>query len=100
MSGVQTAYLIAEVVAIPLTGFTRLLSMCWLFVVRLVFTLASVDAPRATISHAIVAVSQGFSGARFHPPSLSAVFPPVSSHASVWRPRSLAYWRCLRRPSD
>jgi DHA2 family multidrug resistance protein len=31
MSWVQTAYLIAEVVAIPLTGFlTRLLSMCWL----------------------------------------------------------------------
>ena len=32
MSWVQTAYLIAEVVVIPLTGFlTRLLSICWLF---------------------------------------------------------------------
>src|SRR5271154_1232922 len=44
MSWVQTAYLIAEVVAIPLTGFlTRLFSMCWLFVLSVsVFTLASV----------------------------------------------------------
>src|SRR5271155_4980233 len=36
MSWVQTAYLIAEVIAIPLTGFlTRLLSMCWLFVLAI-----------------------------------------------------------------
>src|ERR1039458_10024518 len=43
MSWIQTAYLIAEVVAIPLTGFlTRLLSMRWLFVLAItVFTLAS-----------------------------------------------------------
>jgi DHA2 family multidrug resistance protein len=41
MSWVQTAYLIAEVIAIPLTGFlTRFLSMRWLFVLALaVFTL-------------------------------------------------------------
>src|ERR1700678_2881876 len=33
MSWIQTAYLIAEVIAIPLTGFlTRLLTMRWLFV--------------------------------------------------------------------
>ena len=32
MSWVQTAYLIAEIVAIPLTGFlTRLIGMRWLF---------------------------------------------------------------------
>src|SRR6202020_1259495 len=43
MSWVQTAYLIAEVIAIPLTGFlTRILSMRWLFVLSIaVFTLAS-----------------------------------------------------------
>src|SRR5471030_373365 len=43
MSWVQTAYLVAEVVAIPLTGFlTRALSMRWLFVLAIaVFTLAS-----------------------------------------------------------
>src|SRR5271166_5700405 len=45
MSWVQTAYLIAEVIAIPLTSFlTRLLSMCGLFVLSIsVFTLASVE---------------------------------------------------------
>src|SRR3984893_3859531 len=43
MSWVQTAYLIAEVIAIPLTGLlTRMLSMRWLFVMAIaVFTLAS-----------------------------------------------------------
>src|SRR5476649_581131 len=43
MSWVQTAYLIAEVIAIPLTGFlTRMLTMRWLFVAAIsVFTLAS-----------------------------------------------------------
>src|ERR1700691_3110075 len=44
MSWVQTAYLIAEVIAIPLTGFlTRTLSMRWLFVLAIgIFTVASV----------------------------------------------------------
>ncbi len=44
MSWIQTAYLIAEVIAIPLTGvLTRILSMRWLFVIALsVFTLASI----------------------------------------------------------
>ena len=43
MSWVQTAYLIAEVIAIPLTGFlTRGSAMRWLFVIGVsVFTLAS-----------------------------------------------------------
>jgi DHA2 family multidrug resistance protein len=40
MSWIQTSYLIAEIIAIPLTGFlTRLLTMRWLFVVAVsVFT--------------------------------------------------------------
>ena len=44
MSWVQTAYLIAEVIAIPLTGILmRVLSMRWLFVASVaVFTLASI----------------------------------------------------------
>ena len=52
MSWVQTAYLIAEVVAIPLTGLlTRLLSMCWLFVLSIfIFTLASVGCAASGIS--------------------------------------------------
>src|SRR5450631_1892961 len=46
MSWVQTAYLVAEVIAIPLTGFlTRVLSMRWLFVAAIVlFTLASLGS--------------------------------------------------------
>ena len=44
MSWIQTAYLIAEIISIPLTGFlTRALTMRWLFVVAVsVFTLASI----------------------------------------------------------
>ena len=44
MSWIQTAYLIAEVIAIPLTGlFTRVLSLRWLFVTAVsLFTLASI----------------------------------------------------------
>ena len=44
MSWIQTAYLIAEVISIPLTGFlTRALTMRWLFVGAVsVFTLASI----------------------------------------------------------
>src|SRR3954468_9635554 len=44
MSWIQTAYLIAEVIAIPLTGLlTRVLTLRWLFVIAVsVFTIASV----------------------------------------------------------
>src|ERR1700676_5154504 len=44
MSWIQTAYLIAEVIAIPLTGFlTRLLTMRWLFVISIsIFTCAAI----------------------------------------------------------
>ena len=49
MSWVQTAYLIAEVVAIPLTGlFTRVLTLRWLVAAAVaLFTLASIGAPIA-----------------------------------------------------
>src|SRR5436189_3253038 len=44
MSWIQTAYLIAEIIAIPLTGwFTRMLTLRWLFVIAIsTFTLASI----------------------------------------------------------
>src|SRR5471032_1797575 len=44
MSWIQTAYLIAEITAIPLTGWlTRVLTLRWLFVVAVgLFTLASI----------------------------------------------------------
>src|ERR1700683_4416766 len=78
MSWVQTAYLIAEVVAIPLTGFlTRLLSMCWLFGLSVsIFTLASVGCAASDHFPMLIAwrVLQGFSGGTLIPSVFSAVF--------------------------
>ena len=78
MSWVQTAYLIAEVVAIPLTGLlTRLLSMCWLFVLSIsVFTLASMGCAASEHFSVLIAwrVLQGFSGGTLIPSVFSAVF--------------------------
>ena len=44
MSWIQTAYLIAEIIAIPLTGWlTRVLTLRWLFVIAItVFTMTSI----------------------------------------------------------
>src|ERR1700704_7124169 len=44
ISWIQTAYLIAEIIAIPLTGWlTRVLTLRWLFVTAIgLFTLASI----------------------------------------------------------
>ena len=78
ISWIQTAYLIAEVIAIPLTGFlTRWLSLRWLFVLGVsVFTLASAGcAAAATFEQLIVLrVVQGFSGGVLIPAVFSAVF--------------------------
>jgi DHA2 family multidrug resistance protein len=78
MSWVQTAYLIAEVIAIPLTGFlTRALGMRWLFVSSIsVFTLASVGCAASGSFSGLIAwrVLQGFSGGTLIPSVFSAVF--------------------------
>jgi len=78
MSWIQTAYLIAEVVAIPLTGFmTRLLSMRWLFVAAIVlFIAASIGCASSTGFGQLVAwrVLQGFSGGTLIPSVFAAVF--------------------------
>lgn len=78
MSWIQTAYLIAEVVAIPLTGFlTRLLSMRWLFVASLsLFVVASAGCATSGSFDGLVAwrVLQGFSGGTLIPSVFSAVF--------------------------
>jgi DHA2 family multidrug resistance protein len=78
MSWVQTAYLIAEVIAIPLTGFlTRALTMRWLFVTAVsVFTLASIGCAASESFAALIAwrVLQGFSGGTLIPAVFSAVF--------------------------
>jgi DHA2 family multidrug resistance protein len=78
MSWVQTAYLIAEVVAIPLTGFlTRMLSMRLLFVLAtLIFTLASLGCAASSSFTVLIAwrVLQGFSGGTLIPAVFAAVF--------------------------
>ncbi len=78
MSWVQTAYLIAEVIAIPLTGLlTRLLGMRRLFVIAVgVFTLASIGCAASQSFTALIAwrVLQGFSGGTLIPAVFAAVF--------------------------
>src|SRR3984957_7576528 len=78
MSWVQTAYLIAEVIAIPLTGLlTRMLSMRWLFVLAIsVFTLASLGCAASGSFAVLVSwrVLRGFSGGTLIPAVFAAVF--------------------------
>jgi len=78
MSWVQTTYLVAEVIAIPLTGLlTRALSMRWLFVLGIgVFTLASLGCAMSTHFGTLVSwrALQGFSGGTLIPSVFSAVF--------------------------
>ncbi|MGL4289718.1 MAG: DHA2 family efflux MFS transporter permease subunit [Phreatobacter sp.] len=78
ISYVQTAYLIAEVIAIPLTGLlTRVLTMRWLFVSTLtLFTFASIGCASSPNFQALIAwrLLQGFSGGTLIPAVFSAVF--------------------------
>ncbi|WP_425993049.1 DHA2 family efflux MFS transporter permease subunit [Brevundimonas sp. TWP2-3-2] len=78
MSWVQTAYLIAEVIAIPLTGFlTRALTMRWLFVTAIcVFSLASLGCALSQDFNTLIfwRVVQGFSGGTLIPGVFAAVF--------------------------
>ncbi|MBB3860809.1 DHA2 family multidrug resistance protein [Novosphingobium hassiacum] len=87
MVWVQTAYLTAEIVAIPLTGyFTGLLGMRWLFVVAVcLFTAASAGCAQAQDFETLIAwrIVQGFAGGTLIPAVFSAVFLlfPVRSQA-------------------
>jgi len=78
MSWIQTAYLIAEVIAIPLTGLiTRVLSLRWLFVTAVgVFTIASVGCAVSGGFAVLLAfrIVQGFSGGVLIPAVFAAVF--------------------------
>ena len=78
MSWVQTAYLIAEVIAIPLTGLlTRVLSLRVLFAAALaLFTAASVACAASGGFETLIAarVVQGFAGGVLIPSVFSAVF--------------------------
>ncbi|MGF6311860.1 DHA2 family multidrug resistance protein [Bradyrhizobium sp. i1.8.4] len=89
MSWIQTAYLIAEVIAIPLTGlFTHVLSLRWLFVIAVsLFTITSVGCAFSGgfAVLLIFRVLQGFSGGVLIPVVFSAVFTlfPARLHAVV-----------------
>jgi DHA2 family multidrug resistance protein len=78
MSWIQTAYLIAEVIAIPLTGsFTRVLTLRWLFALAtLIFTLASIGCAFSGnfASLVIFRIIQGFAGGTLIPAVFTAVF--------------------------
>ena len=71
ISWIQTAYLIAEVIAIPLTGFLiRALSMRGLFVIAItLFTFASVGCAGSDSFASLIAwrVLQGFAGGTLIP---------------------------------
>lgn len=78
MIWIQTAYLTAEIVAIPLTGFlTARLGMRWLFVSAVaVFTIASVGCSESQTFASLIAwrIVQGFAGGTLIPAVFSAVF--------------------------
>jgi DHA2 family multidrug resistance protein len=78
ISWIQTAYLIAEVIAIPLTGMlTRAITLRWLFVLATAgFTLASIGCALSTGTDALITlrVVQGFTGGMLIPIVFTAVF--------------------------
>jgi len=78
MSWIQTAYLIAEITAIPLTGWlTRALTLRWLFAIAIsLFTLASIGCAFSGNFAVLVSfrVLQGFAGGTLIPIVFSAVF--------------------------
>ena len=78
MSWVQTSYLIAEVIAIPLTGLLmRVFTMRWLFATALfIFTVASVGCALSTgfIDLLLWRVLQGFAGGVLIPLVFSGIF--------------------------
>ena len=78
MSWIQTAYLIAEVIAIPLTGlFTRVLTLRWLVVAAVgLFTAASIGCAFSDGFAVLLLfrVVQGFAGGILIPAVFSAVF--------------------------
>jgi DHA2 family multidrug resistance protein len=86
MSWIQTAYLIAEVIAIPLAGWLmRALTLRWLFVIAIfVFTLASVGCAFSANFASLVTfrVVQGFAGGMLIPAVFTGIFLlfPARSH--------------------
>ncbi|HEY5347939.1 MAG TPA: DHA2 family efflux MFS transporter permease subunit [Rhizomicrobium sp.] len=75
---IQTGYLMAEVIAIPLTGFlTRAFSLRWMFAVATVgFTLASLGCAFCTRIEPLILIRavQGFCGGMLIPAVFTSVF--------------------------
>src|ERR1700743_2184191 len=88
ISWIQTAYLIAEVIAIPLTGMlTRALSLRWLFVAAsAIFTLASIACALCTGADSLIAlrVVQGFFGGMLIPAVFTSVFIMVPRRHEIF----------------
>ena len=78
LSWIQTAYLIAEVIAIPLSGWlTRVLSLRWLFAGATIgFTLASIGCALCTALAPLIVlrVVQGFCGGMLIPGVFTSAF--------------------------
>jgi DHA2 family multidrug resistance protein len=78
ISWIQTTYLIAEIIAIPLTGWlTRVMTLRWLFASAVtLFTLASIGCAFSDSFAMLVGfrVVQGFAGGTLIPAVFSAVF--------------------------
>src|SRR3954453_1777921 len=95
MSWIQTSYLLAEIIAIPLSGWTtRVLTLRWLFVTAIcVFTLSG--APSVAVSQ--YSWSSGFLRASPAACSSRRSFRPYSCFSPFvcirLRPRSRGLWR-------
>jgi DHA2 family multidrug resistance protein len=91
MSWIQTAYLIAEIIAIPLTGLlTRALTLRWLFVAAItLFTLASLGCALSDGFATLIAfrVIQGFAGGMLIPAVFTGGFLGFRSASTPSRPR-------------
>lgn len=78
MIWIQTAYLTAEIVAIPLTGYlTGLLGTRWLFVTSItLFTIASAGCAQSQEFHTLIGwrIVQGFAGGTLIPAVFSSIF--------------------------
>ncbi|MBS0472982.1 MAG: DHA2 family efflux MFS transporter permease subunit [Proteobacteria bacterium] len=87
LSWIQTGYLMAEVIAIPLTGWlTRALSLRWMFsVATLGFTLASLACAACTEMAPFIAlrVVQGFCGGMLIPGVFTSVFAMMPEKSRV-----------------
>jgi DHA2 family multidrug resistance protein len=87
LSWIQTGYLIAEVVAIPLTGWlTRALSLRWMFAgATFGFTLASLACASVSSIDPLIAfrIVQGFCGGMLIPSVFTSIFSMIPERRRV-----------------